>query len=86
MIHDKILRAREEVCKYANDHLDPSDGYRVDLDDVHVVWYAYILWNWKAVVSTMLPDEMYYEVTFNDRKGMIYVDAYKRYDRKEIKV
>jgi hypothetical protein len=44
------------------------------IDDVYVVWYTYVLGNWKALVSTNVKDNRYYEVT----KGETYVDAYAK--------
>lgn len=47
-------------------------------DDVYVVWFAYVLGVWKALVSTTAVDGRYYEVTFNSTIGQIYVDVYKK--------
>ena len=52
------------------------------VDEVYVVWFAYILGNWKALCSTSLPDGRYYEVTFkrendgSDGPACAYVDTY----------
>lgn len=54
---------------------DPTPEY-----DVYVVWFAYVLGGWKALVSTTLPDQMYYEVTYNKEKKETYLDAYKKFD------
>lgn len=43
---------------------------------VYVVWFVKVLQNWKAMVSTDLPDGRYYEVTYNGDKGEAYVDTY----------
>lgn len=71
-------RASEIVRKYANDHLDKSDG--PVLFDVYVVWQCCILGNYKLLLSTSLTDGMYYEVTFNKAKNEIYLDAYKKFE------
>ena len=71
-------RASEIVRKYANDHLDKSDG-PVPFD-VYVVWQCCILGNYKLLLSTSLTDGMYYEVTFNKAKNEIYLDAYKKFE------
>lgn len=72
---DKLLRARDLVREYlfANEH-DDSIG----LDDVYIVWFCYILGGWKALVSTTLPDDQYYEVTYDREKGRTYIDVYKK--------
>lgn len=45
-------------------------------DQVFVVWFSFTLGNWKALVSTTLPDGRYYEVTHNKVKGETYIDTY----------
>lgn len=48
--------------------------------DVYVVWFSKTLQNWKALVSTMLPDGMHYEITYNGDASETYLDAYKKFD------
>lgn len=70
--------AKQLVRAYTVDHLDKSDGGVVF--DVYVVWYNYTLGNWKCLLSTTLPDGMYYEVTYNKATSDIYLDAYKKFE------
>lgn len=56
--------AKEIVLNYANKHIDKTDNVQIRLDDVFIVWFCKTLQNWKALVSTSLPDGMYYEVTY----------------------
>lgn len=75
----------EELCKivvakYANSHVDKTDGKVITKDDVFVVWMCKTLQNNKALVSTTLYDGMYYEITHNGDKGETYVDAYKKWE------
>ena len=65
---------------YFNDHVDVTDGKRLTMDDVFVVWFAKTLQNWKCLVSTTVPDGMYYEVTHNGDKHETYVDVYKKWE------
>ena len=44
----------------------------------NVVWFGYVLGNWKALVSTTIPDGRYYEVTSNKGKSAIYIDVYQK--------
>ena len=44
----------------------------------NVVWFGYVLGNWKALVSTTIPDGRYYEVTYNKGKSEIYIDVYQK--------
>ena len=76
------------VFDYVRTHLDLSDTDHTTftLDKVYVVQFTYILGNWKALVSTTLPDGMYYEVTYDKRRGVAYLDPYKRFDHKEIAI
>lgn len=46
------------------------------VDEVYVVWFAYVLGYWKALCSTSLPDGRYYEVTFNKHMKVAFVDTY----------
>ena len=78
--------AKEIVLNYANKHIDKTDNVQITLDDVYIVWFCKTLQNWKALVSTTLPDGMYYEVTYNGDKEEVYLDAYKKFDNREIDV
>ena len=66
------------VKDYIEKHLDKSDG-QINFE-VYIVWKCKILQNWKWLVSSSLPDGMYYEVTFNGDKHEIYLDAYKKFE------
>lgn len=66
------------VYDYVRAHLDKSDP-KTDFD-VYTVWKCKALQNWKFLISTSLPDGMYYEVTFNGDKQEWYLDAYKKFD------
>lgn len=76
--------ARKIVRDYFNSHVDVTDDVtdkkQITLDDVFVVWWCKTLQNWKALVSTTVPDGMYYEVTHNGDKGETYVDVYKKWE------
>lgn len=73
-------KARRIVMNYFNDHVDVTDGKKLTMDDVFVVWFAKTLQNWKCLVSTTVSDGMYYEVTHNGDKGETYVDVYKKWE------
>lgn len=47
---------------------------------VFIVKFSYILGNYKALVSSSLPDGRYYEVTYNAKMGEHYIDTYVKTD------
>ena len=71
------------VRNYVLEHIDKSD--ETPRFEVYTVWKAKVLQNWKYLLSTTLPDGMYYELTFNGDKGEWYLDAYKKFDNQCIK-
>ena len=73
-------KAREIVKDYFNSHVDVTDKKEITINDVYVVWFAKTLQNWKALVSTTVPDGVYYELTYNGDKDEIYVDVYKKWE------
>lgn len=77
---------KKTVADYTNEHLDKSDGKQIETEDVYVVWYCKTLQNWKALASTTLFDGMYYEITINGDKQEMYLDAYKKFENRAIKV
>ena len=77
---------KKTVADYTNEHLDKSDGKQIGTEDVYVVWYCKTLQNWKALASTTLFDGMYYEITINGDKQEMYLDAYKKFEHRAIKV
>ena len=66
------------VTDYALSHLDKSD--KTPEFEVFTVWKCKILQNWKYLVSTTLPDGMYYELTYDGDKNRWYLDTYKKFD------
>ena len=77
---------KKTVCDYANEHLDKSDNVQISEDDVYIVWICKTLQNNKALLSTTLHDGMYYELTYNGDKCELYVDAYKKFENRCIKI
>lgn len=73
------------VCEEFNrsDKKDNEHVLNFSENDVYVVWFCYILGNWKALVSTTIPDNMYYEVTFDRGRQKVYIDSYKKFKNQE---
>lgn len=82
-------KAIKIVTEYVAEHLDKSDPESKNVYDfmqVYIVWKSKILQNWKYLISTTLLDGMYYEVTYNGDKKEWYLDAYKKFENKVIKL
>lgn len=77
-------RAEAIVRSYAAEHLDKSEP-ETPAVNVYTVWKCYILGNAKWLLSTTLPDGMYYEVTYNSAKKEFYLDAYKKFENRCLK-
>lgn len=81
-----LNRCKEIVANYFNGRSDKTDRKQITVDDVFVVWCCKTLQNNKALLSTTVPDGMYYEITLNGDKGEIYLDAYKKWENVCIKL
>ena len=77
-----VKRATKAVTDYFNE----KHSLELTEDDVYVVWMCKTLQNNKALLSTNVLDGMYYEVTYNGDKNEMYLDAYKKWDNKCIKI
>ena len=71
-------KAIELVRAYIVSRADMTDG--MPGFDVYTVWKCKTLQNWKFLISTSLPDGMYYEMTYNGDKREWYLDAYKKWE------
>ena len=81
----------EKICiktivEYFNNRAEITDGFKITDEDVFIVWSCKTLQNNKAMVSTVVSDGMYYELTYNGDKKELYLDAYKKWENKCIKV
>lgn len=84
---DFVNLAKRAVVDYFNGQADSTDkNGTITENDVFVVWLCKILGNNKALLSTTVPDGMYYEVTYNGAKKEAYVDAYKKWKNFVVKV
>lgn len=82
---DKFLNLCKKIVReYTKEHLDKTDD-KVNFC-VFVVWNCKTLQNNKALLSTTLFDGMYYELTYNGDKKELYLDAYKKFENRCIKL
>jgi Family of unknown function (DUF6275) len=63
----------------ATETAEDDDTEEYTMEELFVVWFAYTLGNWKALVSTTRSgDGIYCEVTHSKEKLETYVDIYKK--------
>lgn len=87
MKNDSFIKlCKETIVNYYNEHVEKTDSFKITEDDVFIVWSCKILQNNKALVSTTVSDGMYYELTYNGDKKELYLDAYKKWENKCIKI
>lgn len=87
MENEEFLRlCKAKVAEYTNSHMDVTDRQQVTVHDVYVVWSCKTLQNSKALLSTTVPDGMYYELTYNGDKNELYMDAYKKFENRCFKM
>ena len=77
MGNDKFVEiCKRIVARYFNDHKDKTDSFVLSEDDVYVVWLCKALENNKALLSTVVCDGKYYEITYNGEMCDFYLDVY----------
>lgn len=80
--HKFIARCKQEVADYVNEHLAMTGGKIIGVDDVYVVWSCKALQNHKACLTTVPPNGMYFEFTYNGDKHELYFDAYRKFENR----
>ena len=73
-------KALSIVKNYILEHIDKTDT--IPPFELFTVWKAKVLQNWKYLISSTLPDGMYYEITYNGDKKEWYLDAYKKFENR----
>ena len=75
-------KAQMYVHHWIEEHMDKSDPPAEF--ETFIVWKCKTLQNWKYLISTTLPDGMYYEMTYDGDKHTWYLDAYKKFHNRAI--
>ena len=70
------------VHYYVVSHLDKTD--ELPVFDTYVVWSCTVGMSYKAMLSTTLPDGMYYEVIYDDYGEELMLHAYKKLENRII--
>lgn len=78
-----MIKATDMVIEYYNNQVEITDNYTLKETDVYIVWMCSILGNNKALLSTNVPDGLYYEITYDNNDEIFYFDAYKKWTHKE---
>lgn len=88
MDNDKFIQlCKEKVVEYNNGSMTmTTPPNEISTNEVYVVWLNRTLQNNKALLSTTIEDEMYYEVTYNGDKNEMYFDAYKHVHNEAIEL
>lgn len=71
---------KRTIVDYWNNTVDTN--VKIGEDDIIIVWLSKTIQNNKALAITTLFDGFYYEITFNGDKDELYLDIYKKADKK----
>lgn len=76
LVYDYVIRQLRRVSLLNKSNIDPAFSFTID--EIRLVWFCKTIQNWKALVVTTLPDDVYYEVTHNGDKNETYIDVYEK--------
>ena len=86
MDNDKFIQlCKEKVVDYLDNGALSIPSY-ISTDYVYVVWLNRTLQNNKALLSTIISDGMYFEITYNGDKNELYFDAYSHVHNRAFKL
>lgn len=81
-----MIACKNMIIDYFTKHKDTTDKeIQMKIEDVFVVWTCKALQNNKTLLSTKMPDGLYYEITYNGDKHEAYVDVYKKWENFVVK-
>lgn len=84
-----IQECKRAIDSYMSNYNEPAYKDLSDFSiasDIYVVWLSKTLQNNKALLATTLPDNMYYECTYNGDKHEMYLDVYEKKHNEAIKI
>ncbi len=69
----------EVICKNALiKALRENYNEELTIEELHLVWFAKALENYKCVIIDLKDNQRYYELTYNGNKNEIYLDIYNK--------
>ena len=69
----------EVICKNALiEQLKKLYNEDLKINELHLVWFAKALQNWKCIIIDLRENNRLYECTFNGNKQELYVDIYDK--------
>ena len=77
-----IDEAKNIVREYVEAHIDRSNP-QVEYS-IFVVWQAKTLQNFKCLISTTMPDGLYFELTYDGDMHRWYLDVYSKVENRVI--
>ena len=86
MNSDKFINlCKDKIVDIFNSTVDKSSDVSVSIlnDDVYEVWYSEGECENNALLSTTIPDGMYYESNYNNWINLLTIDSYKKYKKND---
>lgn len=81
-----MIACKNMIIDYFTKNKDTTDkDIEMKIENVFVVWSCKTLQNNKMLLSTTMPDGLYYEITYNGDKHEAYVDVYKKWENYVVK-
>lgn len=82
-MEDFLIVCRNKLLEWYNSHYfigyNHRGNTRIDLRDIFVEWSCNTLQNYRALLSTTVPDDgIYAEFTYNGDKQELYMDVYMK--------
>ena len=67
-----------KVKQILKEYIGINPKYSASHYEVFIVWKCKVLQNAKWLLCTNLPDDKYYELTYNGDKNELYIDEYDK--------
>lgn len=82
-----MIACKNMIIDYFAKHKDTTTDKDIEMkiENVFAVWSCKTLQNNKMLLSTTMPDGLYYEITYNGDKHEAYVDVYKKWENYVVK-